>query len=115
MILSPEYDFFHQNSEIGEYKLVTAMIERAFLDFYSNNPRSRNSAEIWVFSANDAKGEIPFSFEWCCGIIGWEPSIFREKLKIRLAQEHKGRYNLKNVKKGSTRIEIIQADSDLIH
>ena len=116
--IDSDHDFNYHYLEIGEQKLVTAMIERAFLDFYSNDGRYSGSARIWVFEEKDTEERIPFSFNWCCGVLGWDASELREKFAKRIALKHKGLYTLKSVKLGTVASEAgptIQAETENTH
>ena len=89
-------------TEIPEYNLVAAVIERARMDCVrvldSRGKRSKPAQRIqdearhWFFFSEDAhkpmhNGEFQgFSFLYCCDVLGLDPSSLRNKLAILIAE-----------------------------
>lgn len=89
----------YQPHEPGEKELIRAMFERAMLDLTGNNKKDIDSAQCWIFYQRDPRADIPFSFEWCCFHLSWEPEEVRNRFLIRLQKSKKGLYNLEETRR----------------
>lgn len=68
--------------QIGERNLLAAMIFRAWWDIYSPHTIYRPPASRWVRSTT----KTPFSFEWCCLLLGMEPADIRNVIMNNAAE-----------------------------
>ena len=67
-----------------EKNLLVAMLERALLDYFGNQPAEREEADAWLF--NDADESEEFSFPWICS----ELELNRERVLARLVEMNSG-------------------------
>ena len=83
-------------TEVPEYNLVAAVIERARMDCIrvldSRGKRSKPAQRIqdearhWFFFSEDT---VAFSFLWCCDALGLDPTVIRNTA-AKLVVEMKG-------------------------
>jgi len=67
-----------------ECRLALAMLEQCWDDLWL--PRRETSKDLLFLDALswvEEQGDRPFSFDWCCYLVRWEPEVFRERFLAR--------------------------------
>jgi hypothetical protein len=63
---------------IPEKDLLIAVLDRAALDFHSNNPSLKEIAREWIFDGKAVNHS--FSYEWVCNHLNLESDLLRSKI-----------------------------------
>ncbi|MBX7144883.1 MAG: hypothetical protein K1X79_10565 [Oligoflexia bacterium] len=64
-----------------ERRLLTAILERAILDFVGNDKVEMDDAQTWIFEAAQDTDPSPFSFAWLCRELDLNPMFIASKIK----------------------------------
>lgn len=64
---------------IPEKDLLVAVLDRAALDFHSNNPTYKEIAREWIFEGQAI--DHCFSYEWVCSHLNLEAELIRNKIR----------------------------------
>lgn len=70
-------DFLTNNSIKGEMSLVSCVLSRGICEYFKGKTKSDD--EYWLFYDDSV---TPFSFKWCCGILGLNARNLRKHLRI---------------------------------
>jgi hypothetical protein len=79
----PEYEYYDPpiSKFLPEKWLCVAIIEQAIVDVFSSKayPRLACRARKWIIGDLETEG---FTFEFCCGVLGLDVDILRQKIFI---------------------------------
>lgn len=64
-----------------ERNLLTAILERAILDFVGNDSKQVEHAEKWLFAPQNSNDFRPFSFEWVCERLDLNAKSIEENIR----------------------------------
>ena len=64
-----------------ERNLLTAILERAILDYVGNDHKETECAEDWLFSAQNTDDFKPFSFQWVCERLDLDHKFVTNEIK----------------------------------
>ncbi len=74
------FDFPNQTGT-PERRLLTAILERAILDFVGNDEREVDDAQEWIFSDLENPNAGEFSFPWLCRELDLDVKFIADKIK----------------------------------
>jgi hypothetical protein len=64
-----------------ERRLLTAILERAILDYVGNDSQEVKEAEEWLFTVMSEHNADPFSFLWVCRELDLSPEFISSRIK----------------------------------
>ena len=64
-----------------ERRLLTAILERAILDYVGNDEKEMKQAEVWIFGDLDESESTEFSFPWLCRELDLDVKFISAKIK----------------------------------
>lgn len=85
-------EFRNPKPLVPERELLIATLDRAVLDYYSNNQELKDLAAEWLF--DDTESSHIFSFNWICDHLGIEPWSVRRRIRhlnipVQVSQAHR--------------------------
>lgn len=76
------YDYTAPNTTgTPERNLLTAILERAILDYTGNDPEESAKAEEWIFGDLDDPDHEPYTFAWLCNQLDLSIKTTASKIK----------------------------------